>query len=407
MSSTCEPLQGIRVIDFCWVGAGSFATKMLADQGAEVIKIESSAKIDGIRLSGPFAGGVKGINRSGYFADRNTSKRSLALNLKTERGQEIAKELVADCHVVANNFSPGVMARFGLGWEDVQNLNPRAVYLAMSMQGSRGPERDYIGYGLTISALVGFHYLTGLPGRPAVGTGTNYPDHIPNPTHAAFAVLAALRHSRRTGRGQMIDLAQTEATIAVLGPAMMECTANGSDRPPSGNRHDLHAPHGVFPTVGDDRWIAIAVTDDQAWLQLVEALRIQSVIKTSWATVEGRGEDVDAIESAVAEAVEAWDVDELTAELQSRGVAAGPVHDAQGVVDGDPQLQHRGHWLRLDHAEMGRTLYNNVPYRMSSTPTDITVAAPLLGEHTREICRDVLRMTDATIDELIEAGILQ
>jgi len=401
MSSTRGPLSGIRVVDFCWVGAGSFATKMLADQAAEVIKIESSAKVDGIRLSGPFAGGKKGINRSGYFADRNTSKRSLALNLKTERGQEIAKQLVADCDVVANNFSPGVMARFGLGWEDVQSINPGAVYLAMSMQGSSGPERDYIGYGLTISALVGFHYLTGLPGRPAVGTGTNYPDHIPNPTHAAFAVLAALRHRRRTGRGQLIDLAQTEATIAALGPAMMESAANGGDRSPSGNRHDLHVPHGVFPTAGDDRWIAIAVTDDVGWVQLVEALGIGTASNASWATAEGRRADIDAIESVVAAAALGWDADELTAALQSRGVAAGPVRDAEGVVDVDPQLQNRGHWVRLEHAEMGRTLYNNVPYRMSSTPKDITVAAPLLGEHTREICRDVLNMSDETIDELI------
>lgn len=405
-SSNDGPLKGIVITDFCWVGAGSYTTKILADQGADVIKIESNAKVDGIRLSAPFAGGKLGVNRSGYFADRNSSKRSCTINMKTPDGQRIARELVARSDVVANNFTPGVMARFGLGYDDVQRINPRAVYLAMSMQGSAGPERDYLGYGLTISAIVGLHGMTAMPDQQPVGTGTNYPDHVPNPTHAAFAVLAALRHARRTGRGQMIDMAQTEATISVLGTAMMEHAVNGRDRQPLGNRHERYAPHGVYPCAGDDRWIAIAVTTDEQFAALVDELGLADD-GIDPALAEGaRRTRQDELDAAIGRSTRARDHRELADRLQARGVPAAPVQDARDVVEHDPQLTARGHWVRLEHPEMGRTLYNALPYRMQRTPTEITVPAPMLGQHTVEICRDVLGMDDQEIQRLIEAEVL-
>ncbi len=221
-----RPLTGVRVIDFSWVGAGSYATKILADLGAEVIKIESTKKVDGIRLSPPFADGQSGVNRSGYFADRNTSKRSMLLNLKEPAAVDIALRLIAQAELVCNNFSAGVMERLGLGYEAVAEVNPRIVYLSMSMNGDSGPERHARGYGAMMSAITGLHHLSGIPGLAPAGTGTNYPDHIPNPGHAAFAMLAALRHSRRTGRGQRIDMAQTEAMLATLGPELLDWTVN-------------------------------------------------------------------------------------------------------------------------------------------------------------------------------------
>ncbi|HSJ27197.1 MAG TPA: CoA transferase [Acidimicrobiia bacterium] len=401
-----RPLSGIRIVDFCWVGAGSYATKLLADQGADVIKIESRARVDGIRLSGPFAGGKPGVNRSGYFADRNTSKRSCTINMKTPEGQRLARELVARSDVVANSFTPGVMDRFGLGWEDVQLLNPRAVYLAMSMQGDGGPERDYLGYGLTISALVGLHGLSGLPDRLPVGTGTNYPDHIPNPCHAAFAVLAALRHVRRTGEGQYIDLAQTEATISTLGPALLEYTVNGRDRERQGNRHDRHSPHGVYPCRGDDRWVAIAATSDDEYRSVLSVLGIDPARLSPSLSASERLASADRIDLVLADATAHREQMELALELQRAGVPAAPVHDAAGVVDGDAQLAARGHWVRLDHPEMGETLYNAPPFRFSVTSEPLTVPAPMLGQHTVEICRDILGLSDAEIARLQEAEVL-
>lgn len=400
------PLSGIRVADFCWVGAGSYTTKLLADQGADVIKIESSAKVDGIRLSPPFAGGMQGVNRSGYFADRNTSKRSFTINMKTQQGQRLARELIAHSDVVANNFTPGVMARFGLSWEEVQQINPRAVYLAMSMQGDGGPERDYLGYGLTISALVGLHGMSGLPGRLAAGTGTNYPDHIPNPCHGAFAVLAALRHVRRTGVGQYIDLAQTEATISTLGSAMLEYAVNERDREPMGNRHDRYAPHGVYPCAGEDRWIAIAARSDEEFRSLVSVLGIDPGRVDLDADESARRSSAEELDGLIASATRRFDHQDLALQLQRAGVAAGPVYDAQGVVDGDPQLQARDHWVRLAHEEMGETLYNGLPFRLSRTSVALSVQAPMLGEHTRDICREVLGLPEDEIDRLLEEEVL-
>lgn len=401
------PLAGIRIADFCWVGAGSYTTKLLADQGADVIKIESRAKVDGIRLSPPFAGGQMGVNRSGYFADRNTSKRSCTIDLKTDEGRKLARELVAQSDVVANNFTPGVMERFGLGWDDVRALNPSAVYLAMSMQGDSGPERDYLGYGLTISALVGLHGLTAMPGELPVGTGTNYPDHIPNPCHAAFAVLAALRHVRRTGRGQYVDLAQTEATIATLGPAMLEYGVNGRDRQPVGNRHARYAPHGVYPCAGEDRWIAIVVTSDDQFRALVDTLELPAELATELGSQSARRRAADRLDELIAARTRTEDPVDLAEALQRAGVAAGPVHDAQGVVDTDAQLAARSHWVRLQHEEMGETLYNALPFRLSRTPIELSVQAPMLGEHTEEVCREVLGLDDDRIRELVEQGVLR
>ena len=402
---TKRPLEGVRIIDFCWVGAGSYATKLLADQGADVIKIESSTRLDGIRLSGPFAGGRQGVNTSGYFADRNTSKRSCTINMKTHEGQRIARELVSGADVVANNFTPGVMARFGLGWDDARELNPRIVYLAMSMQGDGGPERDYLGYGVTISALVGLHGLTAIPGRLPVGTGTNYPDHIPNPCHAAFAVLAALRHARRTGVGQYIDLAQTEATISVLGPAILECSVNGRDPAPIGNGHERYAPHGVYPAKGDDSWVAIAVANDTQFGALLDILGLAGRVSPDLDEMSRRARRQE-LDGLIAEATVAHDATELAMRLQQEGVPAAPVRDARGVVHDDAQLAARGHWVRLPHAEMGESLYNAPPFRFSRVPSELEVAAPLLGEHTAEVCREVLGMDDEEIDRLVAEGVL-
>jgi benzylsuccinate CoA-transferase BbsF subunit len=184
-SAASAPLAGIRVTDFTWIGAGSYTTKILADAGADVVKIESQGRIDSLRLAAPYQGGIKGVNRSGYFADRNSGKRSLTLNMKHPRALELVSRLIRQSDVIANNFTPGVMDRFGLGYEAVRRIKPDIVYLAMSMQGSTGREKGYLGYGATMAAVTGIQHLTGLPGREPAGTGTNYPDHLPNPARAS------------------------------------------------------------------------------------------------------------------------------------------------------------------------------------------------------------------------------
>lgn len=399
------PLTGVRVLDFTWVGAGSFTTKLLADHGADVIKVESAGHLDSLRLGAPFAGGVRGVNRSGYFAERNTSKRGITLNLKDPRAQELARKLAAGADVVANNFRPGVMDRFGLGYEQVRAVNPRVVYLSMSMQGATGPDKDHLGYGLTIGALVGLTHLTGLPDRYPVGTGTNYPDHVPNPCHAAFAVLAALRHVRRTGQGQLIDIAQTEPTVAAIAPAILEWTVNGVDPAPLGNAHPVWCPHGIYRCVGEDAWLAVAVRTDEEWAALADELLLDHV-PPQWTRAAGRHAAAAAVDAAVGGRLATWQAEDAMAVLQERGVPAGVVRDTAALVRHDPQLAHRAHWRRLPHAEMGASLYGAPPFALSATPGGLRGAAPLLGEHTREVLAELLDLSDAEITELAESGVL-
>lgn len=397
-------LSGIRVIDFSWIGAGSYTTKMLADLGADVIKIESSQRLDTLRVTKPFKDGIPGVNRSGYFADRNSSKRSVTMNVKDERGLELVRRLIADAHLVSNNFTPGVMDKLGLSYDELKEIRPGIVFASMSMQGASGPATKDLGYGLTIAALTGFMHLTGLPDREPAGTGTNYPDHIPNPGHAAFAILAALRHQRRTGEGQLIDLAQIEPTLAMLGPTLMNYFVNGVVEQRAGNRHPERAPQGVYRCAGEDRWIAISVCTDAQWVALATVLELEQ--RPEWATTTGRLADHEALDEAITRATAEREALPLTHALQAASIPAGPVQDARDVLDHDPQLAARGHWVTLDHPEVGPSTYNSAPYRYSDAQSEPTSPAPLLGQHTREICRELLGLDDSEISHLEEAGVL-
>ncbi|WP_028217377.1 CaiB/BaiF CoA transferase family protein [Paraburkholderia oxyphila] len=401
------PLEGIRIADFTWIGAGSFTTKLFADHGADVIKVESADRLDALRGSRPYAQGVPGVNRSGYFADRNSNKKSITLNLKTAEGQELARQLIETSDIVANNFTPGTMEKFGLGYEAVKKIRPDAIYLAMSMQGSSGPEHKYLGFGLTIGALTGLQFLSGLPDKEPAGTGTNFPDHIPNPCHAAFAVLAALRHRRRTGQGQYIDVAQTEPTVALLGPTMMDCAANGNVGGRMGNRHPATAPHGVYPCQGVDRWIAISAGTEAAWSGLVAALPEADGLRAAqFSTAHDRKANGDELDAALAQATSRYEADALMARLQRHGVPAGVVRSAEDIVERDLQLQHRQHWVRLQHPEMGEAIYNAPPFRISGHSETVRWPAPLLGQHTEEVCRDVFGMDEAGVASLRLKGVL-
>lgn len=400
------PLAGITIADFTWIGAGAYTTKMLGDLGADVIKIESSVYPDSLRLSAPFKDKTPGINRSGYFADRNTSKRSMVLNLKEQEGIELVRRLIAGTDIVANNFTPGTMEKLGLGYDDLSRDRKDLIYLSMSTQGADGPESNAVGYGLTISALTGLHFLSGLPGHEPAGTGTNYPDHIPNPGHAAFAVMAALRHRNRTGEGQRIDIAQTEPTIAMLANAVIRQAANGVETGPEGNHMAGSAPRGVYPCAGDDRWIAISIADDLQWRKLVMELGAL-VDRPAWTTYAGRAADQDALDQALATATRGRDAYNLMTQLQDSGIAAGVVQTARDIVSFDPQLRHIGHWRRLEHPEMDEMTFNGLPFRFAATDLGPHVAAPLIGEHTDEICRTRLGLSDAEIDGLRDRGVLK
>ncbi|MCZ2498811.1 CoA transferase [Xylophilus sp. Kf1] len=400
------PLSNVRVVDFTWIGAGSYATKILADFGADVIKVESRGRLDSLRDAKPFKDGIAGVNRSGYFADRNSSKRSITVDLKQEAGRALVRRLIADCDVVTNNFTPGVMERFGLGYEDVRRIRPDVVYLAMSMQGQDGPEAHYLGYGLTMGAVTGLQYLCGLPDEQPAGTGTNFPDHVPNPTHAAVAVLAALRHRARTGEGQFIDLAQIEPTVALLGPAVADWTVNRVLADRVGNQHIDAAPHGVYPVAGEDRWIAISAPDAGSWSGLCEVLGAPEwIADPRFAQADARWRHRAALDAAVAQRTAGHDGATLMHALQRAGVAAGVVQDAADVLQ-DPQLQARVHWVYLAHPEMGRTVYGALPIGFSGFSGKPNRPAPLLGQHTEEVLAEKLGLSVDEIADLQGRGVL-
>jgi benzylsuccinate CoA-transferase BbsF subunit len=397
----------LRVLDFCWVGAGAFVTRLLADMGADVIKVESRAHPDNLRLSGPHKAGARHLEGSGYFASRNTNKKSIALNMGRPEARALAKELARKCSVVTNNFRPGVMERWGLGYAELAAADPALIYLAMPMQGSSGPHKSYIGFGSTIAAISGLVEMSGSPQRAPIGTGTHYPDHVPNPGHALVALLAAIFHRLRTGEGQYIELAQLESTVNLLGPSILRYSATCALPHRTGNRREGSAPCGVFPCSGDDVWCAIQVETDAGWQALVEVLgRPQWMSDARFETLMGRGQSIDTIEVKLAQETRKHDAAELVSRLQARGVASSVVETSRDVME-DAQLNARGYWRAIDHAEMGRITVNVPPFFSAEEGRKREPAPPpLLGEQTREIATSLLGLSESECTRLMNEEVL-
>ncbi|HEX5451267.1 MAG TPA: CoA transferase [Candidatus Limnocylindrales bacterium] len=402
-----RPLAGIRVLDFTWVGAGALATKLLADLGADVIKIESRARPDNLRLAPPFRDGHDDLEGSGYFASRNSSKRSFALDMRHPGARAIALRLAAASDVVASNFRPGVMDRWGLAYEDVRAANPRVVYLTMPMQGHDGPHAAFTGFGSTISALSGLVTLSGLPDRPGVGTGTHFPDHVPNPGHALVAVLAALVHRARTGEGQAIEVSQLESTVNMIGPAILAASLGpGVGQRRTGNRAPGASPRGVFPSAGPDEWIAISCRGEPAWRALADVLgHPEWTADPRYQGLERRHANEDELEQAIAAATSTHPRPDLVRALRDRGVAAAPVNSSRDILS-DEHLAARGYWERLDHPVIGRLSISRPPLVFASGDGSGIRRPPLLGEHTAEVAREVLKLPDEEIDHLVAEGVL-
>jgi benzylsuccinate CoA-transferase BbsF subunit len=400
------PLAGVRVLDFTWIGAGALATKLLADLGADVIKVESRARPDNLRLSPPYRPGASNLEGSGYFASRNSSKRSVALDMREPRARALALHLAAKADIVASNFRPGVMERWGLAYRDVQRVNPGVVYLTMPMQGADGPHASFTGFGSTISALSGLVSMSGLPDRLPVGTGTHFPDHVPNPGHALVAVLAALIHHRRTGAGQAIEVSQLESTINIIGPAIVDAGLRGTSRPRSGNRTPEMSPRGAFPCRGDDRWIAIACRTDADFAALVDTLgHHEWASDPRFATLLDRKSHEDDLERLISSVTVEQDRAGLVDTLRSRGVPAAPVNDSRDMLT-DPDLVARGYWRSVTHPVIGELTIARPPFVLDGPESPRLRRPPLLGEHTAEVARELLELEDSEIDQLVAQGVM-
>jgi benzylsuccinate CoA-transferase BbsF subunit len=398
-------LTQLRVLDFCWVGAGAFVTRILADLGAEVIKVESNAHPDNLRLSGPYKAGAERLENSGYFASRNSSKKSFALNMTNVQARKLALRLASASSIVTNNFRPGVMDKWGLGYSEIASINPSVIYLSMPMQGARGPHSQFIGFGSTIAALCGLTSLGGFPGRAPIGTGTHYPDHIPNPGHALVALLAAIYHRDRTGEGQYIELAQIESTVNILGPLVLQCSATGESPQRCGNRRLDFVPCGVFPCTLPDTWCAIEVQTDSQWRGLRTALGEPSSLSGhDLLSLAGRMARQEYIEDALKKETRRYYAPVLADLLQRHDVAAAVVNTNADVIS-DSQLVERQYWQTVQHSEMGELVLNVPPFCAVGEERPTLRAPPLLGEHTYQIAQELLGIGPDDYDRLTKEGV--
>jgi benzylsuccinate CoA-transferase BbsF subunit len=396
----------LRILDLTWVGVGPFTTKFFSDHGAEVLKIESALRPDGLRTMHPATGGKIGLNRGGYYANRNSGKHSLGVDLARPEGLALVKRLVPLCDVVVSNFRPGVMEKFGLGYETVRELRKDVIYVSMPMFGEAGPYREFAGYGLILGAMAGLTAVTRYDDGPPQGTGTNFPDHVPNPVHGATAILAALLKRARTGEGEAIEISQLESSVNFIGPALLQAAAIGVDPAPADTGSGF-APEGVFACSGEDQWCAISCPSDDAWMALRDALELpEQAGHADYNTARGRCANASLLKSWIAQATAHRDKHALAQMLRGRGVAAAAVHDIAEAM-ADAHLRARGHWIRLPAMEgEGDAIYNAPPVHFVGEEEVPMTRAPRLGEHTRNICRELLSMDAGAIERAVAEGIL-
>src|SRR2546422_1052232 len=399
------PLAGVRVADFTWVWAGPFCTLQLAHLGAEVIRVETATRPCVTRLLPPFADFQPGPNRSGYFNQYNQGKQSLTLNLKHPRGLEVARRLITKSDVVAENFANGVMERMGLGYEEVRRLKADIIMVSISGYGRSGPERDFVSYGPATVPLAGFSSVTGYKGSSPMHIGVSYGDPTAG-LHGALAVMAALCHRRRTGEGQFIDVSLWEAAASLLPDALLEYQMNGAEPPRDGNRDPHMAPHGVFRCAGSDRWLSLAVGNDEEWRSLCAVIGDDTLAGDArFAALAQRKRNEDALEARITEWTTTLSPEEATRRLQAAGVAAFPTMTNQDLAE-YPHLDGRGFFVDLPHPEVGARHHAGIPWRLSATPCAVETPAPCLGEHNRRVLADVLGYSAAEIDALTAAGAL-
>ncbi|MBI2887562.1 MAG: CoA transferase [Chloroflexi bacterium] len=408
-------LEGVRILDLTQVWAGPTCMKLLGDMGAQVIKIESYKRMDTVRGEPNARPGGAGIypddnpgvrpwNRTGHYNDRNRSKLDICLDLTEPRGVETFKRLVAVSDVVGESFRVGVMERFGLSYQELKKVNPDIIMISLSSQGATGPERSYGSFGATLEQTAGIASFTGYLGGNPTTSGTFFPDPVVA-VLGAGSIVAALRHRNRTGQGMYIDLSQRETTTNIIGEAVLDYTMNGRAWEPMGNRHRVYAPQGVYRCQGDDMWIAVTVKSDAQWAALCGVMGEPALAHDPrYADVLGRHQHHAEIDVLIEEWTQARDAFEAMRTLQQAGVPAGVALKGNQLLE-NPHLNARKFWDIVEHPEAGTHPYLSRPFLHSKTPGATRMPAPLLGQHTEMVLREIARLSEAEIRELAELGI--
>lgn len=400
------PLSHVKILDLMWAIAGPASTRMLADYGAAIVRVESTRRFDATRTVGPFHRGQPGAESSGLFYNMNAGKRMITLDLSQAAGREVILDLVRWADVVTEAFSPKAMRAWGFDYESLRTVKPDLIMLSTCLMGQTGPLAQFAGFGNLAAAIVGFTNLAGWPDRPPAGPFGAYTDYIA-PWFNAAAILAALEYRRRTGQGQHIDLSQAEAALHFLGPALLEYSVNGRVQQRNANRDVNYAPHGVYPAAGTDRWLALAVTTEGQWQALCAVMERPDLRQDDrFATMAARLAHQDALDEQVASWTRRQDVFQAETLLQAQGIPASAVRTMHELPD-DPQLQHREHFVQLTHPAHGTTTVEGSRFRLSRTPAQIAGAAPTVGRDNHYVLATLLGYSEERITELVAAGVLE
>lgn len=408
-AGTAQALRGIRVLEFTAGMAGPWIGRLMACCGAEVIKIESHRHPTVVRLYVPPRAPELGIQPalSPWLTDWDAGKRFVALDLSRPAAVGLARRIVSICDVVVENYSSGVLEKLGLGYEELVRVRPDLIYFSSSGYGNTGPCHRYVTWGPNIEALSGLATLSGFPERECTLTQFAYPDGL-SALHGLFAVLCALDHRARSGKGQRITLSQLEATIGALGPLMLEQLAQGREPRRRGNASLHAAPQGCYPCRGEDRWCAISVESDAEWERLC-ALAQQPAWREDprFATRETRlahGAELDAAIGAFTATREPY---ELMDALQHAGIAAGVVQTAEDELHHDRQLAARGFFEQIEHLAKGRVVATGIPLGLTGTPARTGRAGAAIGQDNDYVFSELLGMSPEEIRRAIDAGAIE
>ncbi len=407
-----QALAGVRICDFCGQLAGAGATKWLAAFGADVIRIEDpvrQGRWDILRGIGPFVDERRGIEFGGGYNNHNVGKLGITLNLRTERGKQLLAEIVRQSDCVTENFAAGVLERLGFGYERLKALRPDIIYVSNCGFGQVGPYAAFKTWGPIVQAVSGLTFASGLPGRAPAGWGYSYMDHTGG-YYMAMAILLALIHRGRTGEGQWVDLACTESALTLHGPALLDWSVNGRPARREGQPHSNRnawpamAPHGIYPCAGDDDWVAIACRDEADWRRLAAVIDAPWTEDMSFATLDGRLADQDALDAHVSAWTAARDKFEVQTALRAAGAPCSAVQKPQERVDQDPDTE--GLWPTVSHTAMGEVRVDGLPVRFSQTPWRMTRGAPRLGEDNEAVFGRLLGLTPAAVADLQAEGVI-
>jgi crotonobetainyl-CoA:carnitine CoA-transferase CaiB-like acyl-CoA transferase len=404
MSAAPLPLEGIRVVDFTAYWAGPLPTAIMADLGAEVIKVESIQRPDQFRILAVSGDPAEVYEMSPPFNATNRNKLGLTLDLARPEGVRLFKELVRRSDAVVQNYSPRVMPQLGLSYESLREVNPAIVMTSVSGFGQEGPWRDYVSFAAIGEALSGISGLSGYTGEGALIHGVGVSDPFAGYL-AAFGTLAAVHHARATGAGQHVDVSQLEASMQYIADALIEFEFTGRPRERATSDDSAMAPHGAFPARGEDAWVALSVATDQQWHALLAAIDASGMKSPEWtsdarfATPLLRRRNRTALNQHVAQWTARFDRHELARDLQSRGVPAAPVLAPSDLLK-DPDLEGAGFFQYVDHPTAGRHPYPSFPARIDGEHPPITRVGPMLGEDNHYVLSKILGLGDAEIARL-------